>query len=222
MGLTNSSIGADVNTKFQIDKTQKNEKIIALAGNPNVGKSTVFNALTGLKQHTGNWTGKTVSNAKGEYKYKNQEYIIVDVPGTYSLMASSVEEEVARDFICFGDTDAVVIVLDGTCLERNLNLALQILEISSNVSVCVNLIDEAEKKGISVDFDELSLQLGADVTGICARRKKGLSELKENILKTSKRINPYIRAKIKYCDEIEKCISELVPEVEKLTEKLSP
>ena len=214
LGLTNSSIGADVNKKFEVNR-ENSGKIIALAGNPNVGKSTVFNALTGLKQHTGNWTGKTVSNAKGEYKYKDEVFTIVDVPGTYSLMASSNEEAVARDFICFGSPDAVVVVLDATCLERNLNLALQILELVPNVSICVNLIDEAEKKGIEIDFDELSLHLGAEVTQVCGRNKEGLEELKENILVTANKNIPYIRPKITYNNEIEHCIDILIPEVEK-------
>ena len=121
------------------------KKTIALAGNPNVGKSTIFNALTGLNQHTGNWTGKTVSNAIGKYTYNNRTFEIVDLPGTYSLFAGSAEEEVARDYIENGNPDAVIIVCDATCLERNLNLALQIINISNRVILCVNLMDEAEK-----------------------------------------------------------------------------
>ena len=164
MGLTKQSTGSAVSgDALTIVKTSGQEKVVALAGNPNVGKSTVFNALTGLNQHTGNWPGKTVSNAQGRYTHKDRDFILVDIPGTYSLMASSVEEEVARDFVCFGGPDAVVVVADATCLERNLNLVLQILEITRKVIVCVNLLDEAEKKGIYVNLDTLSRELGVPV-----------------------------------------------------------
>ena len=125
---------------------------IALAGNPNVGKSTVFNALTGMNQHTGNWPGKTVSSAQGHCTHNGREYLLVDIPGTYSLMAHSAEEEVARDFICFGEPDGVVVVCDATCLERNLNLVLQIMEAGRPVLLCVNLLDEARKKKIRLDL----------------------------------------------------------------------
>ena len=123
--------------------------VVVLAGNPNVGKSTIFNFLTGLNQHTGNWPGKTVANAQGYCKSEKHSYVLVDIPGTYSLMAHSAEEEVARNFICFGAPDAVAVVCDATCLERNMNLVLQTLEISSNVIVCVNLMDEAKRKKIN-------------------------------------------------------------------------
>ena len=154
-------------------------KVIAFAGNPNVGKSTLFNQLTGLKQHTGNWPGKTVSNARGKFYYKDSEFTLVDLPGTYSLMSSSTEEEIARDFICFGNSDAVVVVVDATCLERN--LVLQIKEITSNIVVCVNILDEAQKKGIHIDLDELSLQLGAPVVGTSANSGKGLNDFIKEI-----------------------------------------
>ena len=131
----------------EMAKETGRERIIALAGNPNVGKSTVFNALTGLKQHTGNWPGKTVSVAQGKYSRRGRNFILVDLPGTYSLSANSVEEEIARDYICFGGADAVVVVVDATCLERNLNLVLQTIEITDKVIVCVNLMDEAKRKG---------------------------------------------------------------------------
>ncbi len=161
---------------------EKEEKItVALAGNPNVGKSTIFNALTGLNQHTGNWTGKTVSNAVGNYTYDNIKYELVDLPGTYSLFAGSAEEEVARDYIESGEPDAVIIVCDATCLERNLNLALQIINISNRVVLCVNLMDEADKKGIDIDCDELSLQLGCEVVSVVARSENGLDILKEKV-----------------------------------------
>ena len=150
-------------------RREENERVIALAGNPNVGKSTVFNSLTGLNQHTGNWPGKTVANAYGRYRHKNGSFILVDIPGTYSLMANSTEEEIARDFICFGNPHAVVVVVDATCLERNLNLVLQTLEITGRVVVCVNLMDEAERKKIRVDTGKLQSLLGVPVIGTAAR-----------------------------------------------------
>ena len=142
---------------------------IALAGNPNVGKSTIFNRLTGLKQHTGNWPGKTVGTADGTALLGNTRLRIVDTPGAYSLMAHSAEEEVARDYICFHHPDCVVVVADATCLERNLNLALQIREITPRMVLCVNLLDEARRKGLQIDLEALSLRLGAPVVG---RRKR--------------------------------------------------
>jgi len=152
-------------------------KTIAFAGNPNVGKSTLFNALTGLKQHTGNWSGKTVSNAVGDFKYKGESYKLVDIPGTYSLFAHSAEEEVARDFICFEKKDKTVVVCDASALERNLNLVLQTAEVCNNLTVCINLVDEAEKKGIRVDIKKLSALLQIPVVATVARNKKTLKDL---------------------------------------------
>lgn len=187
------------------------EKIIALAGNPNVGKSTLFNALTGLKQHTGNWTGKTVSNAFGKYTYSNDKYTIADLPGTYSLLVSSKEEAQARNFLLENRLDAVVVVVDATCLERNLNLVLQILEITDKVVVCVNLLDEAAKKKIEVNIKQLSQCLGVPVVGMCAKSGKGIKQLKEavaNIIQGKAEISP---VKIEYSREIEHSISKLLP-----------
>ena len=147
MGLTSQSTGRNVlSESFNVDRTFGDELVIAVAGNPNVGKSTVFNSLTGLKQHTGNWPGKTVTHAKGKYRHRDKNFILVDIPGTYSLMSNSVEEEIARDFICFAKPDTTIVIVDATCLERNLNLVLQMLEITNDIVVCVNLIDEAKRK----------------------------------------------------------------------------
>lgn len=171
---------------------------IALAGNPNVGKSTVFNALTGMKQHTGNWPGKTVAVAQGEYTYKNEKYSLIDLPGTYSLTAHSKEEEVTRDFLCFGDSQAVIVVCDGSCLERNLNLVLQILEIKSKVVVCVNLLDEAAKRGIHPDLKELSCLLGVPVVGTSARSGDGLDDLCEAVKEVCEKeaVKPVLHVKL--------------------------
>ncbi len=166
-----------LNQNFNIKLEDDNELVVALAGNPNVGKSTVFNALTGLNQHTGNWPGKTVSNARGNYNYKDKKFILVDLPGTYSLLANSVEEQVARDFICFGKPDTTIVVTDATCLERNLNIVLQIMELTDKVVLCVNLMDEAKRKGILVDIKKLEEELGIPVVATIARKGKGLNEL---------------------------------------------
>lgn len=155
--------------------------VVALAGNPNTGKSTVFNSLTGLKQHTGNWPGKTVTNAQGTFKHKDKKFLMVDLPGTYSLLANSAEEEVARNFICGSKPQATVVVLDATCLERNLILALQVLEMTDRVVVCVNLLDEAERKKIRINLEKLSQLLNVPVIGTNARDGVGLQELKDAI-----------------------------------------
>ena len=151
--------------------------VVALAGNPNTGKSTVFNALTGLRQHTGNWPGKTVARAEGGYSYADKRYKLVDLPGTYSLLSTSLDEQIARDFILFGEPDVTVIVADATRLERNLNLVLQILEITDRAVVCLNLMDEAKRHGIKVDDRQLARDLGVPVVPAAARYGRGLPEL---------------------------------------------
>ncbi len=182
---------------------------VALCGNPNVGKSTVFNSLTGLKQHTGNWTGKTVELARGEFSYNNNNYIIYDLPGTYSLLSHSKEEEVARDFICFEEVDLVVIVCDAVCLERNLALVMQILEIQRNVIVCVNLMDEAKRKKIDVNLDLLSEKLNVPVVGTSARNRNGMKPLLKVIDKYINEKNNNSDFKIEYPLLVEDTINKL-------------
>lgn len=163
-------------TKLGVDMEGYNF-IVALAGNPNTGKSTIFNNLTGLRQYTGNWPGKTVSRAEGGFEYSSNKYKLVDLPGTYSLLSTSTDEEVARNFILFGQPDVTVIVVDSTKLERNLNLVLQILEITDRAVLCLNLIDEAERKKITIDERALSKKLGIPVVPTAARSRKGIDNL---------------------------------------------
>lgn len=206
------------------------QKIIAVAGNPNVGKSTVFNSLTNLHQHTGNWPGKTVTNAEGFFSTESYSYKVVDIPGTYSLLAHSADEEAARDFICFGGADAVLIVCDATCLERNMNLALQTMEITDKVILCINLLDEAEKKGIHISLDTLSESLGVPVVGMIAREGKGLDSLKDTLdimmEKAGKRSGSRENRSsvgrdgylVTYSKVVEEAISVLEPEVQRVLE----
>jgi ferrous iron transport protein B len=217
LGLTYQSTGLATcqEAEFGLVKDE-HDLVVALAGNPNTGKSTVFNSLTGLKQHTGNWPGKTVMNARGYYEDQGRKFILVDLPGTYSLLANSVEEEVARDFLCFGKPWVTVVVVDPTCLERNLNLVLQILEITPRVVVCVNLMDEAKRKGIKVDLPKLSTLLGVPVVGTNARDGEGLEKLKMVISQVAEEELNCSPISVRYPESIEKGIELLQPVIEKI------
>jgi len=188
--------------------------IIALAGNPNTGKSTIFNNLTGLRQHTGNWPGKTVARAEGGFEYNDNKYKLVDLPGTYSLLSTSTDEEVARNFILFGQPDVTVIVVDSTKLERNLNLVLQILEITNRTVLCLNLVDEADRKGIQINDRDLSKQLGIPVVPTSARNKKGMDQLLNYIHKVA--TGEYICKPYKtkgYSGKIKRSIDEVADKI---------
>lgn len=216
MGLTKSSVALNaIDSELEIKKQSSNDKVVALAGNPNVGKSTVFNALTGMNQHTGNWPGKTVTNAQGFCNTKQSSYVLVDIPGTYSLMAHSAEEEVARNFICFGEPDAVIVVCDATCLERNLNLVLQTIEISDNVIVCVNLMDEAKRKKITIDLKTLSKRLGVPVVSTIARKKKSLFSLTNTLDSVTAQQNKSAAINIVYPTEIENAVQKIEQVIKK-------
>lgn len=188
--------------------------VLALAGNPNTGKSTVFNALTGLRQHTGNWPGKTVTRMEGAFEFNGKRYKIVDLPGTYSLLSASVDEEVARDFVLFTKPDVVVVVVDATALERNLNLVLQVLEITDRVVVCLNLMDEAERKGIEIDHRALARELGVPVVPTAARQGTGLGLLMQTVAELVQgrlRTSPH---RVKVDEKVEQALAELVPVIQ--------
>lgn len=215
MGLTSNSTGTKLLSSNINELYQTSDYIVAIGGNPNVGKSTIFNSFTGMHQHTGNWPGKTVANAAGTHIYNNKNFLFIDIPGTYSLMSNSEEEEIARNYICFGKPNATVIILDATCLERNLNLVFQTFEITSNVIVCVNLLDEAKKKGIYIDLKKLSEFLGVPVVGTIARKKSTLNTLMNTIYNVcTKKIIPSPN-KIKYLPCIEDSIQLLSSQLSK-------
>lgn len=192
------------------------DRVVALAGNPNTGKSTVFNALTGLKQHTGNWPGKTVTRAEGGYQFNSVRYKLVDLPGTYSLLSASQDEEVARDFILFGQPDCTIVVTDATALERNLNLVMQVMEITDKVVVAINLMDEAKRKGLEVDARSLSRDLGVPAVPITARTGEGIHTLLATVadlINGDIVTNPM---RVEGTPEFQKAVRELVPMIEQM------
>jgi GTP-binding protein len=197
-------------------KTENFDRVIALAGNPNTGKSTLFNALTGLKQHTGNWPGKTVTRAEGGYQFNNIRYKLVDLPGTYSLLSASQDEEVARDFILFGQPDCTIVVTDATALERNLNLVMQVMEITDKVVVAVNLMDEAERKGLEVDTRALSRDLGVPAIPVTARTGEGMSNLLTTVAGVIEGTISTKPLRINGTPEFQNAIDQLVPMIEQM------
>ncbi len=208
MGLTRHSVGRHARERDALPP-QECTRVIALAGNPNVGKSTLFNTLTGMRQHTGNWPGKTVTTARGQYRRGDgPPMTLVDLPGTYSLLAHSPEEEVARDFICFSEPDAVIVVCDATAPERSINLVLQVMEAHPRVAVCVNLMDEARRKGIRIDLAALERRLGVPVVGTVARRRSDADALMAAVTALIQDGKPaHTRARITYPDFLERALA---------------
>ena len=190
------------------------DRVIALAGNPNTGKSTLFNTLTGLKQHTGNWPGKTVTRAEGGFEFNKMRYKIVDLPGTYSLLSASQDEEVARDFILFGQPDCTIVVTDATALERNLNLAMQVMEITQHVVVAVNLMDEARRKGLEVDTRSLARDLGVPAIPIVARSGEGIHQLLSTVAEVIEGTIATQPRRVEGTPEFQQAVAELSPMIE--------
>lgn len=192
------------------------EFIVALAGNPNVGKSTIFNALTGMKQHTGNWAGKTVAGAVGRFEWLGVRFILVDLPGTYSLGARRAEEAVTRDFIYFAKPDAVVVVADASRLERNLFLVLQVLEITKHVVLCVNLMDEAKESGVMIDILRLEDILRVSVVGTSAKRQEGIYELRNVLLRICQTDDFRTPYRSRYSSVVEDAVGDLLPYIKRV------
>ena len=222
MGLTQESTKIkSLEDIFNIEK-KENEFMIALAGNPNTGKSTVFNFLTGLRQHTGNWPGKTVCSARGDFSHKGINYALIDLPGTYSLFPLSQEEIVTRDFICFGNPDAVIVVCDSTCIERNLNLLFQVMELTDKVILCLNLLDEAKKKGIEINKTKLEEVLGIPVVLTAARSGFGMDELKDTLNMVVKGEYKFNNKPVYYDKEIENLVDSVKDELKELIPFINP
>ena len=192
------------------------DRVVALAGNPNTGKSTLFNALTGLKQHTGNWPGKTVTRAEGGFEFNRVRYKLVDLPGTYSLLSASQDEEVARNFILFGQPDCTIVVTDATALERNLNLVLQVMEITDKVVVAVNLMDEARRKGLEVDARSLSRDLGVPAVPITARTGEGVQTLLSTMASVIAGETLTQPKRVQGTPEFQRAVDELAPLIQQL------
>ena len=199
--------------KLGVDMTDF-DFVVALSGNPNTGKSTVFNALTGLRQHTGNWPGKTVTRAEGGFEYADSKFKLVDLPGTYSLLATSMDEEVARDFILFGQPDVTIVVVDATRLERNLNLVLQVLEITNRVVVALNLMDEARRHGLQIDERRLARDLGVPVVPMVARQDEGVPELLQAISEVANGKTVGKPYRVQYdSPELKKAVTQLTSQI---------
>ena len=221
MGLTSNSTGFAAGLCPEVKRHSPEERIIAIAGNPNVGKSTIFNALTGMRQHTGNWPGKTVCAAQGSCDLGEFRCTLADIPGTYSLLAHSAEEEAARDFLCFGDIDATVVVCDATCLQRSLNLVLQVMELCPRTLVCVNLCDEARRRGISLDLKKLEENLGVPVVGTSAHDKRTLKALTAAMADLCRDTPPQGK-RLHYIRPIEEAVGCLVPALERYSRQVDP